>query len=93
MKSERAKETLNNSGKYEKKYRSIQGCQPIEVYVLLQNAELAVERAEEDARKYYRAKASFAFCRSCVHKPFSCRNGYTDICPAKETFLRNYDHE
>jgi hypothetical protein len=48
-----------------------------------------IEMAESDARD----RASIAFCRGCIHKPFSCRNGYSDMCPAKETYLKNYDAE
>lgn len=65
MKSEKAKKTLENSAKYMKKYRSIQGCQPIDEFVLLKNAERAVELAEQDAEMRMRRKAVKAYCKDC----------------------------
>lgn len=80
MKSEKAKKTLENSAKYVKKYRSIQGCQPIDEFVLLKNAERAVELAEEDAEERMRAKAIEEHRKRCFFRNFrndECANTAT----------------
>lgn len=80
MKSEKAKKTLENSAKYVKKYRSIQGCQPIDEFVLLKNAERAVELAEEEAEERIRAKAIEEHRKRCFFRNFrndECANTAT----------------
>lgn len=65
MKSEKAKEALENSAKHVSKYRPIQGCQPFDEFVLLKNAERAVEIAEQEAEERMRKRAAKAYCDEC----------------------------
>lgn len=88
MKSEKAKKTLENSAKYVKKYRSIQGCQPIDEFVLLKNAERAVELAEQDAEMRMRKKAIEAYCIGCIcYETGVCVLG-PDKCVTKPLFIQ-----
>lgn len=90
MKSEKAKKTLENSAKYMKKYRSIQGCQPIDEFVLLKNAERAVELAEQDAEMRMREKAIKAYCQDCCCTIVGeCRCGIgSENCVALRDFIQ-----
>lgn len=88
MKSEKAKKTLENSAKYVKKYRSIQGCQPIDEFVLLKNAERAVELAEQDAEMRMREKAIKAYCQDCGCRVENECGIESDSCIAFRTFIQ-----
>lgn len=88
MKSEKAKNVLENSAKYVKKHRAIQGCQPIDVYVLLQNAELAVELAEQEAEERMQTKAMEAFCAANCPKGCSFGADGNIGCGAKARFIQ-----
>lgn len=79
MKSEKAKKTLENSAKYVRKYRAIQGCRPFDEFVLLKNAERAVELAEQEAEERMRQKAIKAFRHFVME--YHCKEA---SCPKRE---------
>lgn len=93
MKSEKAKKTLENSAKYVKKYRSIQGCQPIDEFVLLKNAERAVELAEQEAEERVREKAIEAHRKICFFrnlKDNTCANTATECGEHSCYYMNNF---
>ena len=88
MKSERAKQILENSAKYVKKYRSIQGCRPIDEFVLLKNAERAAELAEQEAEERMRDEAIKVYCLGCACYENGECIAEPDKCDARNEFIK-----